>query len=263
MHARDAVKAPYYVWVALTLTWIADFVDVVGYIVLYRVFVTNMTGNTIALGQGLAAGDWGVCFRRGFAIPMFVLGLIVSRLVLSLSGAHNAPHAAGVLFGVEVLLLVTFMVIGSQEIHQGRIRSEAGWLYYLLVALPAMAMGLQNATLTHFGPLTVRTTHVTGTLADWADELVQYLMWLKAHTGSAGRFFHAVRVSRAQPSFRAACLLASAWLSYGAGAVFGALLEHPWQLLSLVLPVAILSVMILLLLCTPSIARSATRSSES
>jgi uncharacterized membrane protein YoaK (UPF0700 family) len=263
MHARDAVKAPYHLWVALALTGIAGFVDVVGYIVLYRVFVANMTGNTIALGRGLAEGDWGLVFRRGFAIPMFVLGLIVSRLALSLSGEQHAPRAAGVLFGVEALLLVTFLVIGSQEMSQGRIRSEAGWTYYLLVALPSMAMGLQNATLTHFGPLTVRTTHVTGTLSHLADELAQYLVWLKAHTGSAGRFFHAVRASRAQPSFRAACLLASAWLSYGAGAVLGAFLERTWQLLSLVLPVAILSVMILLLLCTPSIAGATPRGSES
>jgi uncharacterized membrane protein YoaK (UPF0700 family) len=114
-----------------------------------------------------------------------------------------------------------------------------------------MAMGLQNATLTHFGPLTVRTTHVTGTLADWADALVQYLMWLKAHTGSARRFCHAVRASRAQPSFRATCVLASAWLSYAVGAVLGAYLERTWQLLSLVLPAVLLSAMILLLLCTP------------
>src|SRR5919198_5445390 len=181
MHAHDAVKVPFHAWVAIVLTWIAGFVDIVGYIVLYRVFVANMTGNTIALGQGLAAGDWGVFFRRGFAIPMFVLGLIVSRLVLHLSGEQSAPRAAGVLFGGEVLLLVIFMVIGSQEMSQGRIRSEASWTYYLLVALPSMAMGLQNATLTHFGPLTVRTTHVTGTLSNLADELVQYLVWFKEH----------------------------------------------------------------------------------
>jgi uncharacterized membrane protein YoaK (UPF0700 family) len=263
MHARDAVKAPYHVWVALALTWIAGFADTVGYIVLYRVFVANMTGNTIALGQGLAAGDWGLFLRRGFAIPMFVLGLVVSRLVLHLSEEKSASRAAGVLFGVEVLLLVTFAVIGSQEMSQGRIRSEAGWTYYLLVALPSMAMGLQNATLTHFGPLTVRTTHVTGTLSNLADELVQYLVWFKAHTNSAGRFSHAVRATRAQPSFRAACFLASAWLSYCAGAALGAFLELKWQLLSLVIPLALLSVMILILLCTPSIAESTARGSVS
>jgi hypothetical protein len=110
MHARAAVKAPYHLWVALALTWIAGFVDVVGYIVLYRVFVANMTGNTIALRRGLAVGDWGLLLRRGFAIPMFVLGLIVSRLVLTLSGEHSAPRAAGVLFGVEVLLLGAFLI---------------------------------------------------------------------------------------------------------------------------------------------------------
>ena len=36
MHARDAVKVPYHVWVTITLTWIAGFVDIVGYIVGFR-----------------------------------------------------------------------------------------------------------------------------------------------------------------------------------------------------------------------------------
>jgi uncharacterized membrane protein YoaK (UPF0700 family) len=108
MHARGAIKAPYHIWVAIALTWIAGFVDIVGYVVLYRVFVANMTGNTIALGRGLAEGNWGLFFRRGFAIPMFVLGLIVSQLVLHLSQEKSAPRVAGVLFGVEALLLLTF-----------------------------------------------------------------------------------------------------------------------------------------------------------
>lgn len=86
--------------------------------------------------------------------------------------------------------------------------AEAGWKYYLLVALPSMVMGLQNAT-----------------IADLADELVQYLVWFKEHTGSAGRFSHAVRASRAQASFRAACFLAGVWLGYFAGAALGAFLE--------------------------------------
>ena len=117
-------------------------------------------------------------------------------------------------------------------------------MYYLLIALPSVAMGLQNATLTHFGPLTVRTIHVTGTLSNLADELVQYLVWLKAQTSAAGRFAHAVRASQAQPSFRAVCFLTGVWLSYCAGAALGAYLEHAWHLRSLGIPVTLLSVMI-------------------
>src|SRR5215510_12110679 len=120
------------------------------------------------------------------------------NLLISKNNTFWAPQISRITFQV------VFTVIGSQEMSQGHIRSEAGWTYYLLVALPSMAMGLQNATLTHFGPLTIRTTHVTGTLSNLADELVQYLVWLKGHTGSAGRLFHAVRASRAQPCFRAA-----------------------------------------------------------
>ena len=86
------------------------------------------------------------------------------------------------------------------------------------------------------------------------DRLVQYLVWLKTHTGLTGRFAHTVRASPAQASFRATCFLASVWLSYCVGAALGAFLEFKWQLPSLVIPLTLLSVIILLLLCTPLIA---------
>ena len=99
MHARGAIKAPYHIWVAIALTWIAGFVDIVGYVVLYRVFVANMTGNTIALGRGLVEGDWGLflspytpagCTPRGFARTRFSHRGLSSRYVWQMC-RHATP----------------------------------------------------------------------------------------------------------------------------------------------------------------------------
>jgi len=64
---------------ALQLSAIAGFVDAVGYIVLLQVYVANMSDNTIALGVESAQGRWYVLCRRTAAIPLFVLGMLLSR----------------------------------------------------------------------------------------------------------------------------------------------------------------------------------------
>lgn len=57
-----------------------------------------MAGNTIATGMGLASGDIEFAVRRGFAIPMFVFGMLLSRFWMRLAqrrhlGTIAAPVA--------------------------------------------------------------------------------------------------------------------------------------------------------------------------
>ncbi|WP_438016654.1 DUF1275 family protein [Sorangium sp. So ce315] len=115
-------------------------------------------------------------------------------------------------------------------------------MYHLLVALPSAAMGLQNATLTRFGPLSVRTTHVTGTLAELSESAVAYLVWLRDET--RGRLRKPVREALAasprQRSLQKAALLGGVWLAYAAGGIGGALLLDAFALWSLGLPIAAL-----------------------
>jgi uncharacterized membrane protein YoaK (UPF0700 family) len=213
------------------------------FLALLHVFVANMTGNTIDAGVGLVDGNWSLALRRGFAIPMFVLGMFLSRFWMRAAQRWNFTSiAASVAYGCEAVLLVAFVWIGSGHVAHGKILTDSAWRFYLLVALPSMAMGLQNATLTHFGPLSVRTTHVTGTLAKFTDEAVRYLIWLaerlKARTSRSSA--PPPGDSAGQKSLRRASLFLLAWTLYSIGAFLGAYLKGKWQLSALYLPVAIL-----------------------
>lgn len=228
---------------AVTLTFVAGFVDLVGYVALYHVFTANMTGNTIAIGRGLFEDGIGVALRRGFAIPMFVLGLLASRLCVHVATRHCVRATAGWLFGAEALLLAAFVVLGRGMPEDAAIEQTP--LYYLLVALPAFAMGLQNATLTHFGPLSVRTTHVTGNLAKFADAFARYLIWLQARFVVTHRL-PLLAESRQEPSFRKSALLAGVFLCYLAGAIIGAWLYSWFRLLALIVPITGLVAMVVI-----------------
>lgn len=200
---------------AIALTAVAGSVDAIGYILLVHVFTANMTGNTVGLGMGLVEHDWLLAARRGFAIPMFLIGMLWSRVIVHVGHRRRWRHSASVVFGSEALLLVCFAALGLALVPSGRIEQSAGTLYYVLLALPALAMGVQNASLSHFGPLSVRTTHVTGNLATLADQIAIFGIWFfgARREGSANR--------RGRDSLRETGFLAGVWLSYFAGAVIG------------------------------------------
>ena len=242
-------------WFAAVLTSVSGYVDALCSIALYRVFVANMSGNSIDLGMAGVQGNLDVLLRRGFAVPMFVIGLIGSRVAIDAATRRRVRWTAGVLFGTEAVLLTGFAVLGAgtmagYRIHSGLVR------YLALIALPSVAMGLQNATLTHFGPLTIRTTHVTGTLANLAEHLAQFILWFRARTRgrSRRRFRAAVRVSPRQKALRDALLLFVVWLGYVAGAGFGAFGMLYWKLNAIALPVGALLLMVIADIRWPLIA---------
>lgn len=97
---------------AFVLTCVAGFVDTVGYVALFRVFTANMTGNTIAIALGGVEHDVATALRRGFAIPMFVLGLVTCRLLVHVGERREWRRLAGALFALEAVLLGGFIAFG-------------------------------------------------------------------------------------------------------------------------------------------------------
>lgn len=237
MPLREAPAFRASVALAVVLTCVAGFVDTVGYVALFRVFTANMTGNTIAIALGGVEQDVATALRRGFAIPMFVLGLVTCRLLVHMGERREWRRLAGALFALEAVLLGAFIAFGyplppgNALEHEGR--------FYLLVALPAFAMGLQNAALTHVGPLTIRTTHVTGNLATLGDHAAKYLIWLRSRSRAASLGI-ALAESGEQRAFRRTVFLTALWTCYLAGALGGAYFYSRGLLLSLIAPIVAL-----------------------
>jgi uncharacterized membrane protein YoaK (UPF0700 family) len=223
-----------------------------------------MTGNTVALGSDPSTGQLAMALLRGFAIPMFVLGLLTSRLVVEAARRRRVRRAATWLFGAEALVLLLLVLLGQSAMQGGEARLASTSRLYLLVALPSVAMGLQNATSTHFGPLQVRTTHVTGTLSKFADSAASYLVALHdrlrtpAGQGPGG----ASGASSERRSLREAGLLLLAWVFYLGGCVIAGLLKLVWELRALALPIACLLILACVDLYNPLLPEEADEGSQ-
>lgn len=228
------------VGLALVLAGVGGFVDAVGYVVLFHLFTAHMSGNTAALGVAVGQSDWRSAFHHAFPIPVFVSGVAVGAAVAESLARRRVRAVFAPLFAAESLLLVLFMACGAGDVQGDAVRAGAGWSFYLPAALPALAMGVQNATLRRAGGTSVRTTFVTGMLTDLTEEAVRYLFWVRDNLGRGQRLTTLLRLSPRQPDFKSLLLHLGIWLCYVLGAVLGAVAQLRWGLLSLALPVACL-----------------------
>jgi uncharacterized membrane protein YoaK (UPF0700 family) len=124
-------------------------------------------------------GGWSgpSCESRGLPILAFLLGNLLGFLVLTQVRRRGMLSPFTIVFGLEALCLLAFLVLGAQALEGGIIRPSASGSFAGCVVLLTLSMGLQTATLRRVGSQSVRTTFVTGVLSDWADLLTQYLSW--------------------------------------------------------------------------------------
>jgi uncharacterized membrane protein YoaK (UPF0700 family) len=229
--------------IAVLLAWIAGFVDAVGYVTLAHVFPAHMSGNTVAAGAHLGAGQWSEILRRAFPIPIFVLGVFCGALMGRAMEATQFRRRFIPSFGVEILLLGTFIAF-TCAIHTPV--AISGWPAYPLVALLAAAMGLQNATLRRARGIAVRTTFISGMLVNMAEKAAGYVARTidlrRSRRGSAqlpGAGF------RRRRDGKQALRYGLLWCGMFVGAASGACLETLWGTIALLLPVAgLLAIMI-------------------
>jgi uncharacterized membrane protein YoaK (UPF0700 family) len=140
----------------LTLTCVTGAVDAVSYLKLGRVFVANMTGNVVFLGFGLA-GSLDVSISASLvAMAAFLLGALAGGRLHSRRKAHRGQHlsvAAAIGLAMLLVALIVSVVWGAD-----------GPLRYVLTAVLALAMGLQNSTARALAVADLTTTVLTQTL---------------------------------------------------------------------------------------------------
>jgi uncharacterized membrane protein YoaK (UPF0700 family) len=233
-------------WLALVLALTAGCVDAVGYLVLWQVFTAHMSGNSVSAVVHAGEDKQAAAFHRAFPIPFFVLGVALGAAMSETLARSAWRRIFAVAAGVEATVSLVFMLGGGAILQNGRIAEEPAWRFYLLVALPALAMGVQNASLRRVGNLTVRTTYISGMLTNFAEQSVQYLFWLRDHAAEhRGQLRTLLRRSTEQPSFLHMCLQAGIWFLFVAGALFGVWATLRWGLRSLLGPIGCLSIIAL------------------
>ena len=139
---------------AIVLTLLGGYVDAIGYISLGHVYVANMSGNSVAVGVQSSRMDGPELWRSLWPIISFLVGVLVSRLIVNWGTAGAWRSLAAPVITFEALALAGFMLVPP---------GAAG------VFLAACAMGTQAATLSRFNGVTVYTSFVTGTLVKFGE----------------------------------------------------------------------------------------------
>jgi uncharacterized membrane protein YoaK (UPF0700 family) len=148
----------------LALTAVTGVVDSVSILALGRVFVANMTGNVVFVGFALAGAP-------GFSLAASLVGLAGflvgagagGQLVARLDQQQSRLFAVAVSAELALVGIGTVMVDVSSPLSSGERDS--------VVALLAVAMGLQNAVARDLAVPDLTTTVLTMTLTGIASDL--------------------------------------------------------------------------------------------
>jgi uncharacterized membrane protein YoaK (UPF0700 family) len=214
---------------ALVLTFASGLVDITGYLGVFHFFTAHMTGTTVQLGHGLVARSWIDVSAAASIVGAFVAGSIFGRVLIEIGARHRIRRIASVTLLIEAFLLLAII----------RFSLIDGVAPYSRLAMLAGAMGLQTATLTGIGPLTVHTTFVTGMLNKIA-QLFSHIAFrgYDLHRGKS----HDDRARRDQHrDIQMAVFLVAIWIFYVAGAAGGTWAFGVWGISSLLGAVASLA----------------------
>jgi uncharacterized membrane protein YoaK (UPF0700 family) len=235
--AEPAAPAPVAAPIAVVLAWIAGLVDAVAFIVLLQLFVANMSGNSVHLGISLGQATWVDAVFRGVPILLFVVGVGAGAALIEVGARLRLRAPSAALFGIEAILLALCMLGEAPALGDTMVLRDPNRGPYLLAALAAAAMGLQNAALRRAGGLTIHTTFVTGLLSTLAEEVVRGLFWLH---DAARRRLPASGDAEGAVALRRVRLLGAIWLGYVIGAAVGAYAQPRWSFGVFVVPIVIL-----------------------
>ena len=157
----------------ILLTIVTGIVDAVAYLELGRVFVANMTGNVVFLGFA-AAGASGLSAAGSLlALACFLPGgIAASRLATRLG--DNRLHQLRAATAVQTALCAAAIPVAAAAGHQLGSGSR-----YVLIALLALAMGVQNAAARRLAVADLTTTVLTLTLTGIAAD-----SWLGGGSGA-------------------------------------------------------------------------------
>ena len=208
--------------IVLALT--AGYVDTVGFVALFGLFMAHVTGNFVLIGSELANPTHGVLIKF-LAFPAFVVAVVAARLVV-VRAQRSGRDAAAQLLAVQGALLTAFMVAGWLALPLEDSRSP---LALTAGVLGASAMGIQNAASrlvwSSLAPSTVMTGNVTQLVIDLVD----------------------LARAKGDPELRSQ-VHKFLWpvLAFGAGAIAGAFAFRGLSFLALIPPIGVVGGLMLL-----------------
>ncbi|HEY9180657.1 MAG TPA: YoaK family protein [Candidatus Baltobacteraceae bacterium] len=208
-----------YSWIALAMAAIAGSVDGIGYLLLYHVFTSHMSGNTVEMMIQVAGGNAHEAWRHLEPVVVFFFGIVGGVTLTDILLARRVTRIFAVVASLEFVLLVVFLLLAHPAQQ---------WM----VVWPASAMGVQNAMLRRVGHHSVRTTFITGMLTNTAQGLVETVRALYRRSDETAQ------------KFSDFAFYGGIWLCFAAGGIFAAFIEMRRGPIALLLPLSGLAVLI-------------------
>jgi uncharacterized membrane protein YoaK (UPF0700 family)/anti-anti-sigma regulatory factor len=220
---------------AISLSWVGGYTNVIAFMACGS-FVSHVTGTTTLIGHHLISGDTRGALFAAFLWLTFLGGAIASAIMTETARRRGIASKYILPIVVEALLLTFFSIALHAHHHQ-----SLGDLYFT-AGLAALAMGMQNATITKISGAIVRTTHLTGVTTDLGIEAVAFCLWLwdRLRGRRWRRAGRALRVSQRHPNLQRVALLASIFGSFLLGASIGTAAYLKWSEFAMSLPVLFL-----------------------
>jgi uncharacterized membrane protein YoaK (UPF0700 family) len=156
-------------WYAATmqagLAFIAGFLEIVGLIALFGLFIGHITANIALLGMAIATDVPGTGTKI-LALPIFIAVVALTAVVVHLLRLRGFD-AARLVMALELVLLLGFVAAG---LHYGPFTDSLGWSTMLTAALGVATLAVQNSGTrliwkTH-PPTTVMTLNLTQLVLD-------------------------------------------------------------------------------------------------
>ena len=208
---------------SMGMAFVGGYVDVIGFVLLFGLFVAHATGNLVMLGVALA-GDAGGLATKLLALPVFVAAGAATYALIRWRKARGQACEAWVL-GLQAILLLAFMLLTARALPDAA-ADRPGVMLAGLVGVGAMAVQNVGARVvfTQLAPTTMMTGNVTQIAIDLVD----------------------LAIARGHPDAALKARMLKTWPPVGAfalGALSGAigvLVAGAWSLLPAAFVVAIL-----------------------
>jgi uncharacterized membrane protein YoaK (UPF0700 family) len=149
----------------LLLTFGTGLIDAISIIGLGRVFVANMTGNVVFIGFALAGAPDFSLWGSLVALAGFLLGALFGGLGISRFGQHRGKLLRDAL-AVQLLLFLAALAISLALAAPIPLVPQVA-----ILALGAVALGIQNAVVRRLGVPDMTTTVLTMTLTGIGSDL--------------------------------------------------------------------------------------------
>lgn len=214
---------PFSTVTSMGMAFVGGYVDVIGFVLLFGLFVAHATGNLVMLGVALA-GDAGGLSTKLLALPVFVAAGAATYALIRWRNARGRTCEALVL-GLQAALLLAFMLL-TAWVLPGAAADRPGVMLASLVGVTAMAV--QNVGARVVFAQMAPTTMMTGNVTQIAIDLVD------------------LAVARGRPDATLKARMLKTWPPVGAfalgalGGAVGVLVAGAWSLLPAVVVVAIL-----------------------